>query len=292
LTQGGAVNGESVGLEIVQCRFMHNSASQGGAICITSGDLMLESCTFIENESADGGALAMAAIFDGHLTNCTMVGNTADRGAAITAVSVYFAIPFSACIIADNLGGEGFYWDGQNSIDLDNMDIVGNEGGDWTGAIADQFGQNHNCSLDPMFCATPEDPLNFTLHADSPCLADNNPGGVLIGAHGQGCGVPSGVHDGTPDAAKLVELDCHPNPFNPVTTLTFRLGQAGWVDLTLYDLAGQRVMGLVRGVHGPGQHQVNWNGRDDSGRGMPSGTYLAILKLGSEVTTQKISLVR
>ncbi len=292
ITHGGAVEGVSVGLEIVHCRFLNNSATEGGAICMNSGDLMIDFCTFIENESTDGGALAMASIFYGHVTNCTFVGNTATRGSAITALFLYYSFPVSACIIADNLGGSGFYWDGQETLELNNMDIFGNEGGDWIGAIADQFGQDHNCCLDPLFCATPDDPHNFTLDFDSPCLAENNPGGVLIGAHGLGCGGPTGVHGRTPDSQQVARLECHPNPFNPETTLTFRLDQTAMVKLVLYDLAGQQITCLAEGPFGPGQHQVNWNGRDASGRGMPSGTYLAILKLGSAATTRKITLVR
>ena len=66
-------------------------------------------------------------------------------------------------------------------------DIYGNAGGDWVGAIAEQLGINGNICLDPLFC----DPtaLDLTLHADSPCAAENNPECGLIGAWPEGCGL-------------------------------------------------------------------------------------------------------
>ncbi len=66
-------------------------------------------------------------------------------------------------------------------------DLFGNEGGDWTGRIADQYGINGNISADPLLC----DPKagDLTLREDSPCapFSPPNPECGLIGACPVGC---------------------------------------------------------------------------------------------------------
>jgi hypothetical protein len=72
-------------------------------------------------------------------------------------------------IIAFNMGGEPIEGGGgtYNEAILTCCGIYGNEGGDWVGEIADQFGTNGNISEDPLFCDPEMD--NFYLQEDSPC---------------------------------------------------------------------------------------------------------------------------
>lgn len=70
----------------------------------------------------------------------------------------------------------------------------------------------------------------------------------------------------------------YPNPFNPTTTIRYALPKAGNVTLTVYNLLGQKVCTLVSTHQLAGQYQVQWNGRDDKGKKMPSGVYLYRLK--------------
>ncbi len=69
----------------------------------------------------------------------------------------------------------------------------------------------------------------------------------------------------------------HPNPFNPTTTLGFDLPAATSVTLMIYDLTGREVARLADGGYLPGYHQVVWDGRNASGRLLPSGIYIARL---------------
>lgn len=52
----------------------------------------------------------------------------------------------------------------------------------------------------------------------------------------------------------------HPNPFNPVTVISYTLPQASHVTLTLYALTGQKVATLVSGVQEAGHYRVRWDG--------------------------------
>lgn len=69
----------------------------------------------------------------------------------------------------------------------------------------------------------------------------------------------------------------HPNPFNPSTEIHFALPGTGRAELRIYDLAGRRVRNLDAGVLAAGQHTVRWDGRDERGRSVTSGVYLARL---------------
>ncbi len=84
----------------------------------------------------------------------------------------------------------------------------------------------------------------------------------------------------------------YPNPFNPTTTLRFSLPQAGEVELSIYNLMGQRVANLVRGVQEAGPHVLQWNGRDEQGRELASGVYFYHLQAGAQVETRKLLLLR
>lgn len=84
----------------------------------------------------------------------------------------------------------------------------------------------------------------------------------------------------------------HPNPFNPVTTIRFALPLASPVDLSVFDVAGRRVATLINGLQGAGYHEVTWDGRDAAGRTVASGTFFYQLKVGEDVKTGKMLMLK
>lgn len=64
-----------------------------------------------------------------------------------------------------------------------------------------------------------------------------------------------------------------PNPFNPTTTISFQMPEAGQVRLAIYNALGQEVQTLVQEFRDAGNHAVVWNGRDALGRQVASGVY-------------------
>jgi len=64
------------------------------------------------------------------------------------------------------------------------------------------------------------------------------------------------------------------------------------VELAIYDLRGQRVRTLVRDVVPAGSHAVTWQGQDDAGRQVASGTYFYRLTAGGESIVRKMLLVK
>jgi len=101
---------------------------------------------------------------------------------------------------------------------------------------------------------------------------------------------------GVPDMAPLAEANMlvYPNPFNPSTTVTFALPEAGRIQLAVYELGGRLVRTLAEGSFGVGPQQVPWDGRDDQGNPMASGVYFSKLTLpgGKGEMIQKMALIR
>jgi hypothetical protein len=84
----------------------------------------------------------------------------------------------------------------------------------------------------------------------------------------------------------------HPNPFNPATTIRFALPEASGVALDIFDVSGKLVAPLVRGRYEAGRHETVWYGVDAAGRPVASGIYFYQLRVGDEVLTQKMTLLR
>jgi flagellar hook assembly protein FlgD len=85
----------------------------------------------------------------------------------------------------------------------------------------------------------------------------------------------------------------HPNPFNPATTIVIELPQAAAVTLRVHDAAGRLVRTLASAeAREAGRYEIAWNGRDEAGRAVPAGVYLARLRAGSDRDTARLVLVK
>ncbi len=275
---------------LLRCQFINNvSSSFSGAIYARdASSLTIVDCTFAANGVPDGVA---AISFPGWsesvqvVTGCTFHGNTG--GPTIWAGTADLTI--SNSIIAGNDGEAIAIQDLVPAITC--TDIYGNGGGDWTAPIAHLLGQAGNISLDPLFCDAPAHDL--TLRSSSPCAPGSTPGCGLIGALPVGCDSPTSVEPAHEMAGGVTLAPCHPNPFNPSTTIRYGLPGPSAVNLEIFDVAGRLVRRLKDGTMEPsGLHEVTWQGRDDRGRELGSGVYLYRLTVGEVVQTRSMTLVR
>ncbi len=83
-----------------------------------------------------------------------------------------------------------------------------------------------------------------------------------------------------------------PNPFNPVTEIRFDLARGGPVRLAVFDLRGRLVKVLQDGFLPAGHHTAAWDGKDETGRAVGSGTYLYRLEGSDLQLERKMVLVR
>ncbi len=95
---------------------------------------------------------------------------------------------------------------------------------------------------------------------------------------------------GPPQATILAAI--YPNPFNPRTTIGYELAEAAVVKLAIYDLRGMLVRVLEAGSRPSGRHQATWDGQDDKGRAVPTGTYFCRLSTPQGSQTRKLTLAR
>ncbi|MCF8242635.1 MAG: T9SS type A sorting domain-containing protein [Melioribacteraceae bacterium] len=93
-------------------------------------------------------------------------------------------------------------------------------------------------------------------------------------------------------ANKIELLQNYPNPFNPNTNIKFFLEIKEYVELTVYNLLGEKITTLFEDYAEPGTNIVTWNGTDSRGKKQASGVYLITLQAGSYRHTIKSLLIK
>jgi hypothetical protein len=83
-----------------------------------------------------------------------------------------------------------------------------------------------------------------------------------------------------------------PNPFNASTKISYQLPVSEDVELKIYDALGRKVRILILAKQTSGHHEIAWDGRDDFGMQVPSGTYFYRLKAGNYTQIRKAVLLK
>ena len=73
------------------------------------------------------------------------------------------------------------------------------------------------------------------------------------------------------------KLSASPNPFSNSVTISYSLPDNGFVDIVIYNMAGQVVNNLVTENKQTGDYQLYWNGKSSNGSVVPAGLYLCRL---------------
>ena len=84
----------------------------------------------------------------------------------------------------------------------------------------------------------------------------------------------------------------YPNPFNPNTVIEFGLKRAQKIQLEIFDILGKKVRTLADGDFNSGKHSVNWDGKNEQGKNLPSGVYYYSLTSSFEKVVQKMTLLK
>ena len=88
-----------------------------------------------------------------------------------------------------------------------------------------------------------------------------------------------------PEMFKLYQN--YPNPFNSMTTLSYEISESGYLQLSIFNLAGQNVQILEEGLKQPGIYRVNW----ETGS-LPSGVYFSQLLFDDQILSRKLLLLK
>lgn len=90
-----------------------------------------------------------------------------------------------------------------------------------------------------------------------------------------------------PQLPTKTELSNYPNPFNPVTKISFTLPGNSLVKLSVYSISGNKVETLINGKKGPGLHTVVFNGS-----ALSSGVYIYKLQTKSKTIVKRMLLIK
>ena len=151
--------------------------------------------------------------------------------------------------------------------DIIDVPIMGDDGNEFTAGYI-QTGKV------PTFKLLKDGKL-IDLEGDIPAFANNEM--YMVGNLSEPISLPA-----------TFSLDrAYPNPFNPVTTLSFALPIDSEVSLSIYNLQGRKVTTLISGNMDAGYHSVVWDANSYS-----SGVYFVKMVAGEFVNTQKLMLVK
>ncbi len=129
--------------------------------------------------------------------------------------------------------------------------------------------------------------------SSNPLSLLNGPAAVAMKAKAEGnrFGItirPTSVSNETEESPALFALEQnYPNPFNPSTTISYSVQEAGVVNISVYNLMGQKVATLVDETKAAGQYNVRWNAA-----GAASGMYYYRLEAGGQSITRKMTLIK
>lgn len=84
----------------------------------------------------------------------------------------------------------------------------------------------------------------------------------------------------------------YPNPFNPTTTIKYTIPRSNVVAIRIYDITGRLVRVLENGVQEAGDHQAQWDSRNNAGQMVASGMYVYEIRFEGSVLARKMMLMK
>jgi hypothetical protein len=84
----------------------------------------------------------------------------------------------------------------------------------------------------------------------------------------------------------------YPNPFNPMTTISYSLPEESNVSIRIFDILGRTVWSNKTFHVNPGIHNIIWSGKNMAGNTLASGVYFVEMKAQNFITHRKILLMK
>ena len=152
---------------------------------------------------------------------------------------------------------------------------------------------SNNIDENPLFADASN--LDFHLTETSPCInAGTDIGLEYFGeAPDMGCYEWEEVGSGNEQIIENHrEIKNYPNPFNPSTTISFSVTQnSDFVNLSIYNVKGQKIKSIIHNELNKGKHSVVWNGDDENEKPVSSGIYLYKLNVNGKTEAIKKCLL-
>lgn len=245
------------------------------------GNLILESSTGIKVNGISGSQL------NGVFINNTIANNNKgiEKGSNVNQLQIFNTI----------------LWNNEDDlVNIAELEIQFSNISD-----GDYSGINGNISETPLFVGTGEYP--FSLLENSPCIDAGSPDTTglnlpeydLLGNERiyNDC-IDIGAYEWQATSLNNYEVDVlntnisnYPNPFNPETTISFSIPENSKVDISIFNIKGQKIKTLVHNEFVLGNHSFIWKGDDDSGKLASSGVYLYKLMVNGKIEAIKRCLL-
>ena len=222
----------------------------------------------------------------------TLVDSTMETGLWYWASYMYNLAPyigdatsFKVAFQYHDCGGEWGY-----GVAIDNIAIK--EGDDFTWLTVSPYKGtavaigNLNDSISVQIGVYGTDD-NFTIAEDIVVASDNTELTVQIGV-----GVEVAIDESGLTPFEFALHQNYPNPFNPETNIQFDVAENSDVNVSIFNIMGQKVATLVNGNMDAGIYHIKWNGLSDKGIALPSGMYFYKMKSLEYQSVKKLVLVK
>ena len=81
--------------------------------------------------------------------------------------------------------------------------------------------------------------------------------------------------------SRFTVFEPKPNPFNPVTAISYELKNTEIINISIYDVAGNHIENLLDETQQVGQHTITWNGKNKQGNFVSAGLYFCNVTIGN-----------
>jgi hypothetical protein len=130
----------------------------------------------------------------------------------------------------------------------------------------------------------------FSLISGNPAATDQvELDDVVVRLVGEAVGVEENINT---LPANFELKNNYPNPFNPTTNIEFSIAKSDYTTLKVYSVTGELVKTLVNSEISAGTHKVVFNGKDNSGNELTSGMNIYELKSGTNISANKMFLIK
>jgi hypothetical protein len=82
----------------------------------------------------------------------------------------------------------------------------------------------------------------------------------------------------------------YPNPFNNETIIRFKINNGSKIELSIYNILGEKIRILANEYFSEGNHEIKWNGKDEYGFNVSSGLYICKIIVNEKANYKKIIL--
>ena len=144
---------------------------------------------------------------------------------------------------------------------------------------------NHNAAVNPGYFTTDEMLFDSYIYTDYQTGDENVDIASILAS--DPLFYPTGI---TNTINTIAKTNVYPNPSSNVFNIEYSLQTAQYVQLSIYNLAGEEVSKVVSGIEAAGNHLHQWNVNNPNGKKLPKGIYLYQIKAGKDFQSGKIVL--